>query len=94
MCQLDYRWFVIEGKIHSNASEVLGLEQGSLPSETLESGSLQIGQSRVLLNRPFGGHLPHGSSVKRAAPSFLRRDHPVPADGSPTIAEGMQSIGL
>ncbi len=37
----------------------------------------------------FRGVNPGGSSLKCAASSFLRRDHPVPADRSPTtITEG------
>src|SRR4030067_1839904 len=46
----------------------------------------------MLLKGPFKGYLPQCSSLKCAAPSFLRRDHPVAGDRSPTVTEGLQKV--
>jgi hypothetical protein len=67
-----------------------GQEQGSLPCESLKCGLFEVGQPAKVLNKPFKGHLPYGSSLKGAASSFLRRDHPVPADRSGTVTEEIQ----
>jgi len=51
------------------------------------------GDSGILSRGAIGsGYLPFGSSLKGAASSFLRRNHPDPGIGSPTITEALLAM--
>jgi hypothetical protein len=72
----------------------LGQGQGSIPSETLKRGLLQVSQSKDVAERTIVRACTPWFILKGAASSFLRRDHPAPVGGSRTITEGILGLDL
>ena len=70
------------------------LDRGSLPSETLRSGSLETGQSRdVAEETVFKGIYPMAHRSEVPLQVFSGETTPVLGIGSPTITEGLRMLG-
>ncbi len=91
-CVRFFHTFSVSGAIGSEGSPLRNLEMRVIGRRQWGKKAMgEEGNGRVVLKQPFLGYLPFGSSLKCAASSFLRRDHPDPVTGSPTIREYVKS---